>query len=131
MTIIYANSALTKRECGWELSFDLTNSGDRDGAEVVQLYVSDPVTTVSKPVKELKQFDKIFLKAGETRRVTFTLTDEDFAYYNVMLHKWTVENGRYDIHICSSSRDIRLTESLVYDDPACYTMRKMQEDMIG
>lgn len=127
----YANSALTKRECGWELSFDLTNSGDRDGAEVVQLYVSDPVTTVSKPVKELKQFDKIFLKAGETRRVTFTLTDEDFAYYNVMLHKWTVENGRYDIHICSSSRDIRLTESLVYDDPACYTMRKMQEDMIG
>lgn len=127
----YANSSLTQQDGGWELSFDLTNSGDMDGAEVVQIYVSDPVTTVTKPVKELKQFDKIFLKAGETRRVSFLLTDEDFAYYNVMLHKWTVENGRYDVHVCSSSRDIRLTESLIYEDPSCYTMRKMQEDMIG
>ena len=47
------------------------------------------------------------------------------------LHKWVVENGRYDVLVCASSRDVRLTESLVYDDPACYTMRKMQEDMIG
>jgi len=127
----YTNSALVKSDAGWELSFDLTNSGDMDGAEVVQLYVSDPVTTVSKPVKELKQFEKIFVKAGETKRVTFHLTDTDFAYYNVMLHKWVVENGRYDVHLCASSRDIRLTESLIYEDPSCYTMRKMQEDMIG
>jgi len=127
----YTNSALVKNDAGWELSFDLTNSGDMDGAEVVQLYVSDPVTTVSKPVKELKQFEKIFVKAGETKRVTFHLTDTDFAYYNVMLHKWVVENGRYDVHLCASSRDIRLTESLIYEDPSCYTMRKMQEDMIG
>lgn len=127
----YANSSLSKTGEGWELSFDLTNSGDVDGAEVVQIYVSDPVTTATKPVKELRKFDKFFLKAGETRRVSFQLTDEDFAYYNVMLHKWTVENGRYDLLVCASSRDVRLTESLVYDDPACYTMRKMQEDMIG
>lgn len=127
----YAHSSLVKAEDGWELSFDLTNSGGMDGAEVVQIYVSDPVSTVTKPVKELKQFDKVFLRAGETRRVRFRLTDEDFAYYNVMLHRWVVENGRYDVHICASSRDIRLTESLVYDDPACYTMRKLQEDMIG
>lgn len=127
----YANSALTQTAEGWELSFDLANSGDADGAEVVQVYVSDPVSTATKPIKELKQFDKFFLKAGETRRVSFTLKDEDFAYYNVMLHKWTVENGRYDVLVGASSRDIRLTESLVYDDPACYTMRKMQEDMIG
>ena len=127
----YANSALTQTADGWELSFDLTNSGDADGAEVVQVYVSDPVSTATKPIKELKQFDKFFLKAGETRRVSFTLKDEDFAYYTVLLHKWTVENGRYDVLVGASSRDIRLTESLVYDDPACYTMRKMQEDMIG
>lgn len=130
-TFTYAHSSLVKVDDGWELSFDLTNSGDMDGAEVVQIYVSDPVSTVTKPVKELKQFDKVFLRAGETRRVRFRLTDEDFAYYNVMLHRWVVENGRYDVHICASSRDIRLTESLVYDDPACYTMRKLQEDMIG
>ena len=127
----YSNSSLTKKDGGWELSFDLTNSGEADGAEAVQIYVSDPVATATKPVKELRQFDKFFLKAGETRRVSFTLTDKDFAYYNVMLHKWVVENGRYDVLVCASSRDVRLTESLVYDDPACYTMRKMQEDMIG
>lgn len=127
----YANSSLVKADGGWDVSFELTNSGEMDGAEVVQVYLSDPVSTMTKPVKELKQFDKVFLKAGETRRVRFHLTDEDFAYYNVMLHRWVVENGRYDVHICASSRDIRLTESLVYDDPACYTMRKLQEDMIG
>ena len=127
----YDNSAIVKTDAGWELSFDLSNVGDMDGAEVVQVYVSDPVTTVSKPIKELKQFDKVFVKAGETKRVTFNITDDDLAYYNVMLHKWVVENGRYDIHVCASSRDIRFTESLVYDDPSCYTMRKMQEDMIG
>ena len=127
----YANSTLVKADGGWDVSFELTNSGEMDGAEVVQVYLSDPVSTMTKPVKELKQFDKVFLKAGETRRVRFHLTDEDLAYYNVMLHRWVVENGRYDVHICASSRDIRLTESLVYDDPACYTMRKLQEDMIG
>lgn len=127
----YANSALEKSEEGWQLSFDLMNSGKVDGAEAVQIYVSDPVTTATKPIKELRQFEKFFLKAGETKRVSFMLTDEDFSYYNVMLHKWVVENGRYDVLVCASSRDIRLTESLVYDDPACYTMRKMQEDMIG
>ncbi len=127
----YSNSSIEKTETGWDLSFDLTNSGDMDGAEVVQMYVSDPVSTVTKPIKELRQFEKVFLKAGETKRVTFHITDEDLAYYNVMLHKWIVENGRYDIHLCASSRDIRLTESLVYEDPSCYTMRKMQEDMIG
>lgn len=127
----YANSQLDKTENGWKLSFDLTNAGDMDGAEVVQLYVGDPVSTASKPVKELKQFDKYFLKAGETRRVSFDITDEDLNYYNPMLHKWMVENGRYDLYVCASSRDIRLTESLMYEDPACYTMLKLQEDMIG
>lgn len=127
----YANSAIVKADKGWELSFDLTNSGDMDGAEVVQIYVGDPVSTVSKPVKELKQFDKIFLKAGETKRVTFTITDEDLNYYNPMMHKWVVENGRYDVYVCASSRDIRLKESFMYEDPACYTMMKLQEDMIG
>ncbi len=129
-TFTYGNSALVKTDDGWDLSFDLTNSGDMDGAEVVQLYVSDPITIVSKPVKELNQFEKVFVKAGETERVTFHLTDTDFAYYNVMLHKWVVENGRYDVYVCASSRDIRFTESLVYEDPGCYTMRKLQEDMI-
>ena len=113
------------------LSFDLTNTGDMDGAEAVQLYVADPVTTASKPLKELRQFKKVFLKAGETQRIEFVLKEEDFAYYNVMLHKWVVESGRYDLMVCASSRDIRLTVPLLYDKAQPYTIRKLQEDMIG
>lgn len=127
----YSNIALDKCDGGWQLSFDLRNVGECDGAEAVQIYIGDPVSTVSKPVKELRQFDKIFLKAGETKRVTFTLGERDLAYYNVALHKWAVENGRYDVYVCASSRDIRLQASLMVDDPRCYTMRKLQEDMIG
>ena len=130
-TFGYANARAEKTEKGFRLSFDLTNTGDMDGAEVAQLYIADPVSTASKPVKELKKFDKIFLKAGETRRVVFDLTEEDFAYYNVMLHQWIVESGRYDLMVCASSRDVRLTVPVFYDNPRCYSIRKMQEDQIG
>ena len=130
-TFEYANAKAEKNDKGWALSFDLTNTGDVDGAEAVQLYVGDPVSTVSKPVKELKQFEKVFVKAGETKRVTFQITDEDLSYYNVMLHKWVVENGVYDLYLASSSRDIRAKVSIEYNDPACYSMQKLQEAMIG
>ena len=130
-TFDYKNASVQKDGAGWNLSFDLTNSGAMDGAEVVQLYVGDPVSTMSKPEKELKQFEKIFLKAGETKRVTFQITDEDLNYYNCALHKWVVENGVYDLYLCASSRDIRLKVSIEYMDPGCYSMQKMQEPMIG
>ena len=127
----YANPALEQAQEGWTLSFDLTNAGDMDGAEVVQLYVGDPVSTVSKPVKELKQFEKVFLKAGETKKVTFNITDEDLNYFNPMLHKWVVENGAYDLYLCASSRDVRLKVRLDYYDSNCYSMQKLQDAMIG
>lgn len=130
-TFDYSNIALNKNEAGWELSFDLKNTGACDGAEAVQVYIGDPVSTVSKPVKELRQFDKIFLKAGEEKRVTFQLTEKDLAYYNAALHQWIAENGRYDVYVCASSRDVRLQASLMVEDPKCYTMHKLQEDMIG
>ena len=85
---------------------------------------------LSSRVAEVLRANKV-RKPVSVKKQTFHITDEDLSYYNVMLHKWVVENGRYDIHICASSRDIRLTESLVYEDPSCYTMRKMQEDMIA
>ena len=122
---------LEQTKVGWTLSFDLTNAGGMDGAEVVQLYVGDPVSTVSKPVKELKQFEKVFLKAGESKKVTFNITDEDLNYFNPMLHKWVVENGAYDIYICASSRDVRLKVRLDYCDPGCYSMQKLEDAMIG
>ena len=130
-TFGHANASIVPNKNGWELSFDLTNTGAMDGAEVVPIYIGDPVSTASKPVKELRQFDKVFLRAGETRRVTFQLTEEDLCYYNVMLHQWTVENGVYDVYVCASARDIRLKASLTYDNPGCYSMQKLQESMIG
>ena len=129
-TFNYANAAVVKNDKGWELSFDLTNTGDMDGAEAVQLYVGDPVSTVSKPVKELKQFEKVFVKAGETKRVTFQITDEDLNYYNVSMHQWVVENGVYDLYLCASSQDIRLKVSIEYNDPSSYSMQVL-DAMIG
>ena len=127
----YSGLTVKKDGEGYEASFTLANTGDMDGSEVVQLYISDPVSTASKPVKELKKFDKVFLRAGEKKKISFSLTADDFAYYNVMLHKWIAESGRYDILIAASSRDIRLTGSILYDNKDCYTIRKLQEDMIG
>jgi beta-glucosidase len=129
-TFEYKNAAAVKNDKGWELSFDLTNAGEMDGAEAVQLYVGDPVSTVSKPIKELKQFEKVFLKAGETKRVTFQITDEDLSYYNVSMHKWVVENGVYDLYLCASSQDIRLKVSIEYNDPNSYSMQNL-DAMIG
>ena len=86
---------------------------------------------MTKPVKELKQFEKVFLKAGESKKVTFNITDEDLNYYNPMLHKWVVENGAYDLYLCASSRDVRLRVRLDYYDPNCYSMQKLQDAMIG
>ncbi len=127
----YSDLAVEQGGKDIRVSFTLTNEGACGGAEAVQLYVGDPVATVTKPVKELRQFTKVFLAAGESCRVSFTLTDEDFSYYNVMLHDWIVESGRYDIFIAASAADIRLAGSVMIDNPDCYTMDKKQEAMIG
>lgn len=84
------------------------NTGDRDGAEVVQLYVSDVESTIYRPEKELKGFQKVFLKAGEEKQVEFTLDKRAFAYYNVHLQDWHVESGAFRLLVGASSRDIRL-----------------------
>lgn len=113
------------------VEFTLKNTGDYDGAEVVQLYIGDPVSTVPRPIKELKKFEKVFLKSGEERRIRFKLEKEDFAYYNVTLHDWVAENGRFDVYIGSSSRDIRLFGSLNYNEDMPYSIQQISEGMIG
>ncbi len=98
------------------------NIGELDGKETVQLYVRDVKSMVSKPLKELKGFEKISLKAGEEKQVTFNLTSRDFAYYNVCLKEWHVESGRYEILIGSSSADIRLNADYLISYPDDYTV---------
>ena len=87
-------------------SVTLTNSGSFDGAEVVQLYIRDMVGTVTRPVKELKGFQKIFLKKGESRTVTFNITPDDLKFYNSKL-KYDWEAGDFTIMIGGNSRDVK------------------------
>ncbi len=94
------------------VSVDVTNSGGMDGKEVVQLYVKAPETGISRPVHELRRFEKVALKAGETKTVTFELGKRAFAYWNCDLHDWYVASGEYIIEIGSSSRDIRCAEAV-------------------
>jgi len=83
----------------------LTNSGDYNGAEVVQLYIRDLVGSVTRPVKELKGFRKISVDAGKTREVTFDITTDDLKFYNSSLqYDW--EPGEFVIMIGGNSRDI-------------------------
>ena len=86
---------------------------------------------MSKPKKELRAFEKVFLKAGESRLVEFTLEKKDFAYYNVMLHDWVVENGQYDLLVAASSQDIRLKGRVFFNEPDCYTLQNESYAQIG
>ncbi len=90
------------------VSFTVKNTGKADGAEAAQVYVSDTESTIFRPEKELKGFKKVFLKAGESKKVEITLDKRAFAYYNVNIHDWHVESGEYKILVGASSRDIRL-----------------------
>lgn len=95
-----------------EVSVDITNTGNVAGKEVVQLYVADQESTVIRPIKELKGFEKAELAPGETKTVTFRLDKRAFAYYSVKIHDWHVESGKFTIMIGASSRDIRLTKEV-------------------
>jgi beta-glucosidase len=92
------------------LSFDLTNSGKVAGTEIVQLYLRDMVSSVVRPLKELKGFQKVNLKPGETRRVSFTVDRDTLSFFNSQL-KWGAEAGEFKLMVGSASDDIRLESS--------------------
>ena len=94
------------------LSFEVTNTGDVFGKEVVQLYVQDLTHSVIRPIKELKNFEKISLEPNETKIVTFTLSKRDFAYYETRISDWYVSTGNYRLLVGASSTDIRLQKTI-------------------
>jgi beta-glucosidase len=94
-----------------EIAVDVKNTGDRKGDEVVQLYINDVVATTSKPVKELKGYERISLEPGETKTVKLTLTPEDLSLFDRDMN-FVVEPGIFKVMIGSSSKDIRLEGSL-------------------
>lgn len=92
-----------------EVSLKITNTGKYDGEEIVQLYLRDLVASISRPVSELKDFNKIFLKAGESKIIKFVIDKEKLSFYNNEL-EWNAEPGEFELMIGASSRDIRLRD---------------------
>jgi len=108
-----ANPRLTKKRMrtdgSTQLLVDVTNTGKRPGAEVVQLYIRDLVSSVTRPIKELKGFRKVQLEPGESRTVTFNITPAELSFFDVNM-KYVVEPGDFEIMVGSSSRDADLTK---------------------
>jgi len=100
--------------------FDLTNTGSRDGAEVAELYVHQDHPSLMRPEQELKGFQKVFLKAGETKTVSVPLDLTAFAFYDDVQHHWVAESDDFNIRVGGSSRDVPVTAS--YHLPVTQTL---------
>ena len=94
-----------------KVSVDVANIGDRDGAEIVQLYIADPEASIDRPAKELKGFEKVFLKAGEKKTVTFEIDAEDLSWFNAEKHEWTAEPGEFKALFARSAGDVQAEAS--------------------
>ncbi|MED4953578.1 fibronectin type III-like domain-contianing protein, partial [Paenibacillus macerans] len=116
------------------VSLKVTNTGDRAGQEIVQLYVRDVESSVIRPDKELKGFRKVELQPGETKTVVFELDKSAFAYYNTALKDWHAESGEYRILIGKSSRDIVLEGAVEVVSttavPVVYTANSLIGDLM-
>lgn len=94
------------------VTLTVTNTGARDGAEIVQVYIAKPGAEIFRPAQELKAFARVPLAAGESRTVTLPLDDKAFRYWNTRTDGWEIEGGRYEVRVGASSADIRLTANV-------------------
>lgn len=115
-TFHYANLKLKPKGGGCEVSFDLTNTGSRAGADVAQVYVGSAHSGVVRPEKELKGFAKVWLNPGETRRVSLTLDARAFSYFDAQQRAWRIEPGKHAILVGRSSQELMLQGSLKLDE---------------
>lgn len=106
-TFAYGDATVSGHGTDLVVSVPVTNTGTRRGSEVVQLYVHDVVSSVHRPVQELKAFARVTLEPGETRDVELVLGHRSFAVYDVARARWAVEAGDFELRVGSSSRDLR------------------------
>ncbi len=117
-TFDYSDLKIEKNgDTDFTVSFKLTNTGSVDAAEVAQLYVGQLSARVARPQKELRAFEKVFLRAGESKMVTLSLDSRAFAFYSTNIRDWYVDNDNYRISIGSSSADIRLQQLVSIELP--------------
>ncbi len=135
----YSNLRLDKKQLkdtdSLTVTVDVKNTGKVFGKDVVQLYVSDVKSTVFRPLRELKGFEKVSLNPGEVKTVSFTLDKRAFAYWNKDIHDWHVETGEFVIEIAKSSRDIVLKQTVTVEStvtlPVHYDMNTILMDILA
>jgi len=114
----YKNLNLSKEKIAGDekltVAVDVTNSGEKFGAEIVQLYLRDVESSVERPLKELKGFKKVTLNPNEKKTIKFELTKEDLSFFDETENCWKAEKGQFNVLIGSSSRDIRLQGEIEY-----------------
>jgi beta-glucosidase len=119
-TFTYSDLKIQARSFGGNqlktVTFTVTNSGKRAGAEVAELYVGKQTPQIIRPIKELKGFQKVFLDPGESKQVTLELDQRSVAFFNTDKHQWDTEPGVYNVLVGASSRDIRLSGQFALDE---------------
>ena len=117
------------------VSVDVTNTGNRFGKEVVQLYVAPKNSTVIRPVRELRAFEKTGIAPGETKTVTFLLNSRAYAYWSTEIHDWHVESGEYEIQIGKSAQDIVLSRTVYVESehviPKVFTLNTTMGEILA
>ncbi|MGM0873438.1 MAG: glycoside hydrolase family 3 C-terminal domain-containing protein [Bacillota bacterium] len=134
-TFEYSNLVINKKDVKdtdtVEVNVSVKNTGEVAGQEIVQLYVKDVTSSVIRPEKELKGFEKVELQPGEEKTITFTLDKRAFAYYNVDLKDWHVESGDFEILVGKSSKEIVLTENLYVESTVAIKKTITRNTTIG
>ncbi len=122
----YSELRLSKQEISpnepLEVSITVSNTGQRMGKEIVQVYVRDELASLSRPEKELKAFAKVQLEPGERRTLTLSLTRDALAYYDDLTHEWVAEAGTFEVLVGASSQDIRASSSFTLADTARWSV---------
>ena len=102
----YSNCQIELKDEKVSVKFDLENTSDVDGKNVVQIYVGEITKSVYRPLRELKKFDKVFLKAHEKKTLTYELDPKEFAFFSANDHKWTLNKGLYNIEINENAEEV-------------------------
>lgn len=118
-----------------KVSVDVTNTGNRFGKEVIQLYVAPKNSTVIRPIRELRAFDKMGIAPGETKTVTFLLDGRAYAYWSTEIHDWHVESGEYEIQIGKNAQDIVLSRTVYVESehtiPKVFTLNSTLGEILA
>jgi beta-glucosidase len=115
-TFAYRNLSVARAGNNVAISFDITNTGKREGDEVAQIYVGDKHAKVPRPARELKGFAKVHLRPGETRHITVKLDHRAFSYYDINLKQWHMDPGEFGVLVGQSVEEIKLRGKLALNE---------------